>query len=313
VLREESVTTPERRSGEGGRGEDRLARVLLVAGTGVGIALAAVGIVRSGESQLLDPPGAIAVVNGRAIARETFARFAAAVASERKSVSLDAATQRRLLERMLDEELLLQRGVSLDLHRLEPTARRSIVSALVTSVTADAEVVEPDEEALREFYAENPELFARPGRLALEVAFVGTENRPEPQAYREAEEIGRRVRAGETLEQLRSALADPQVAELPQGWLSIETVRQYLGPTAAKAAARLEVGEVSDPVRSGSGYLVLELRDRSPGEVAPFDEIRSQVRGEYLRSQGDAALREYLADLREAAEIRILDPELAAP
>jgi hypothetical protein len=37
------------------------------------------------------------------------------------------------------------------------------------------------------------------------------------------------------------------------------------------------------------------------------------VRSEHLRSRGDAALREYLAGLRESAEIRILDPELAAP
>jgi hypothetical protein len=305
--------TPDRRSGESARGDHRLARVLLVAGAGVGIALAAIGIVGSGELDLVDPPGAIAVVNGRTIGRESFARFAAAVASERKSVSLDTATRRRLLQRMLDEELLLQRGVELDLHRLEHTSRRSIVSSLVASVTADAELVEPDEETLRGFYAENSELFARPGRLALEVAFVDTEQRPDPAARRKAEQITRRVRAGEALEQVRSALADPPVVELPQGWLSIETLRQYLGPTAASAATRLTVGEVSDPIRASSGYWVLELRDRKPGEVAPFEQVRSQVRGEHLRSRGDAALREYLAGLRESAEIRILDPELAAP
>jgi parvulin-like peptidyl-prolyl isomerase len=253
------------------------------------------------------------VVNGRTIGRESFARFTAAVAAERKSVSLDTATRRRLLERMLDEELLLQRGVALDLHRLEHTARRSIVAALVASVTADAELVEPDEETLREFYAENSDLFARPGRLVLAAAFVDTEQRPDPVARREAEEIARRVRAGEPLEQVRSALADLPVAELPQGWLSLETIRQYLGPSAASAAARLAVGEVSDPIRASSGYWVLELRDRNPGEVAPFEQIRSQVRSEHLRSRGDAALREYLAGLRESAEIRILDPELAAP
>ena len=119
------MTTPDRRSGKSARGDDRLARVLLVAGAAVGIALAAIGIVRSGELDLVDPPGAIAVVNGRPIGRESFARFAAAVAAERKSMSLDTATRRRLLQRMLDEELLLQRGVELDLHRLEHTARRS--------------------------------------------------------------------------------------------------------------------------------------------------------------------------------------------
>ena len=70
-------------------------------------------------------------MNGEPISREAFARFAAAVAAERRSATLDAEERRRLLERMIDEELLLQRGIALGLARYEPTARRSIVSALI--------------------------------------------------------------------------------------------------------------------------------------------------------------------------------------
>jgi len=292
---------------------DRWARALLLAGAGLGIALAAVGIVRSGHAPAPDVPGAIAVVNGQPVPRETFARLVTAVAQERKSVTLDAAMQRRLLERLVDEELLLQRGVDLDLHRFEPTARRAIVSALIASVTADAELVEPDEEALRAFHVENADRFRRPGRITLDVAFVSTADRPDVAAYRVAETIARRVRDGEPFDEVRAALADAPVARLPEGPLPIDTVRQYLGPTVARTAARLEVGGVSVPTRASPGYYVVRVRDRSPDELAPFEELRDQVRAEYLRRRGDEALGDYVAGLREAGEIRILDPELAPP
>ncbi len=286
---------------------DRMARRLLAIGAGLGIALAAVGIVGSGEPPAAVPPGAVAVVNGQPVSREIFARLVAAVAEERKRVTLDAETRSRLLERMLDEELLLQRGVELELHRFEPTARRAIVAALIASVAADAEVVEPDPEQLRDFYAENQELFTRSGRISLDAAFVSTEARADAEAHRVAEEIARRLRIGDRFDEVHAALADSPVARLPSGPLSIETVRQYLGPTVAQVASRLAVGEVSDPTRASPGYFVLRLRDRDPGEVAELDEILGRVRAEYLRRRGEEGLRDYLAGLREAAEIQILD------
>jgi parvulin-like peptidyl-prolyl isomerase len=275
--------------------------------------MAGIGIVRSGGALAPVPAGAIAVVNGRPIARESFARFAAAVAVERKVLELDEATRRRLLERMLDEELLLQRGVELGLHRVEPTARGSIVSALVTTVAADAELDEPEEAELRAFHRENEALFRLPERVWLDAAFVSTEPRPDAVARERAREIEQRLRAGESFDAVREALADAPVVVLPAGLLPLETVREYLGPTAARAAAGLEVGTVSAPVRAGAGYWVLRMRERVAGEVAPFDAMRDQVRAEVLRARGDAALREYLAELRDSADIRVVDPELAGP
>lgn len=292
--------------------EDRTARLLLVLGTGVGIALAAVGIVRSGSSELSIPADAIAVVNGRPLSREAFARFVAAVAAERKLLTLGAAEQQRLLERMIDEELLLQRGIELGLSRFEPTARRAIVSALIASLTADAEVEEPDEAALRRFYAEHLGSFTRSERLGLDVAFVAVRERPDPLARRIAGEIVRRLRAGEDFEYVRAEHADTPVAELPGGALPIDTVRRYLGPTAARTALGLEVEEISEPVRGSAGYHVLRLRERIAGEVAPFEEVRESVRVELLRRRGEDALGDYLEALRESAEVRLLESEPAS-
>jgi parvulin-like peptidyl-prolyl isomerase len=294
-------------------GDDRLARRLLVIGAVAGVALAGWGVVRSGSGEAAAPADAIAVVNGQPVARDSFARFTAAVAAERRSTTLDLAERRRLLGRMIDEELLLQRGIALGLDRYEPTARSSIVSALIASVTADAEADEPDEAALREFYAENFKRFGSGPRLRVEVAFVAASVRPEALARERAEQLAGRLRAGEDFAAVRGELGDSTVAGLPEGALDEDTLRDYLGPTAARAATELAVGEVSAPVRGSAGYYVLVLRERLAEQPAPFEEVREQVRAEYLRSRGETALSDYLEGLRDSAEIRVLDPELAAP
>ncbi len=291
--------------------DDRRAMLLLGAGLVAGIAMAGWGLVRSDAA----PPGsdAVALVNGVAIGREQLARFAAAVAAERKQLELEPEMRRRLLERMIDDELLFQRAEALGLARHEPMARRAMVAALVASVTADAEVAEPSEAEKRRFYREHAERFTRPGRLRVEAAFVSVRRRPEALALERAREIRRRLLEGEDFDALRQELGDDPVARLPAGPLPIETLRRYLGPTAASAAARLRPGEVGAPVRGGDGYFVLRLAERREPVVAPYEEMLEEVRGELLRSRGDAALRGYLADLREDGSVEILDPALLPP
>jgi parvulin-like peptidyl-prolyl isomerase len=291
---------------------DRVGAGLLLAGTLVGIGLAAWSLAGSGAPDAGLPQGAIARVNDQTISAEAFARFVGAVASERR-VALDAAERRRLLERMVDEELLLQRGVALGLARHEPTARRAIVAAVIATLTAEAEAEEPQEADLRTFYAEERQRFRRPGRVSLETAFVAADGRPERELYARGEEIGRRVRAGEPMIRVAAELGDPATAPLPAGPLPLESVRQYLGPTAAQAALRLSAGEVSDPIRAVGGYHVLLLRERSDGEVPAFEQIRELVRAEYLRSLGERALRDTLRELREDATLVLDERQLEAP
>lgn len=283
--------------------DDRRARSLLIAGALLGVALAGFGLARSGAPATDPPEGAIALVNGVPLPRESFDRFVTAVAAERGEAALPPEERERLLERMLDEELLLQRALALGLARHEPTARRAIVQALVASVAGEAEEREPRDAELRAFYEAEPERFLRPGALTLDVAFVSQRDRSEREARERAAEIARRLRAGEPFDDVVRALGDVAMVPYPGGPLPPSTLRRYLGPTAADAALGLEPGDVSAPLRGSDGFRVLVLRGRSDGAAAPYAEIREQVRAEYLRTRGEQALTDYLAELRAEATI----------
>lgn len=297
--------------GDRSRGEAR-ATFLLVAGSVAGVLLAAFGILRSGDAATAPPADAVALVNGQPISRDAFAEFVGAVASERRLLELGPEEKARLLDRMVDEELLLQRGLELGLARYERTARRAIVAAVVAAVTADAEATEPDEASLRAFFEASSERFVRPGRIAVDVAFVSVGGRPEAVAFQQAAALGSRLRAGEDAGAVISA-GDALPTPLPTTPVSLDEVRATLGPSAALAAERLAPGDTSEPVRGAAGYAVLRLRERQPGVVPPFEDVREQVRAEYLRNVGERALAEYLRELRAGAEVTVQGDAATAP
>ena len=248
------------------------------------------------------PDDAVARVNGELVLREEYERLVAALASDRRA-PIDAEARRFVLDRMIDEELLVQRGLELGLPRHDRRVRGDLTAALIASVVSESEEQEPDRAELEAFYAENRDFFTRTGRLHLRQVFL----RDAQDATARAAEAARRLRAGEPLEAVRDALGDPEVAPLPDGPLPPVKLREYLGPTALRAALELEPGGVSDPVRSGTGHHVLVLVSREPDAAPPFAEIEEVVRAEVKRRGGEQALRDYLDSLRRRADVVVTE------
>ena len=79
--------------------------------------------------------------------------------------------------------------------------------------------------------------------------------------------------------------------------------RGRMVPPFEKAAFALEVGELSQPVRTQFGWHIIQLHERTEPQVTPFDEIREQVI-EYLQERRkDKVFDEFLDGLKQKAEI----------
>jgi parvulin-like peptidyl-prolyl isomerase len=281
---------------------------VLALGATLGLAAATFGLMTPGRrSDVALPEGAVASVNGSLIQRADYERLLAGLAADARN-PIDDEARRHVLDRMIDEELLVQRAVELGLVEVDRRVRADLTSNLIESVVSSAEEQEPTRSDLETFYAEEAGFFTRPGRLRVrQVYFSLGPDGDESEVAERAVAAMTALRANRDFNEVRERFGDREVSPIPDALLPALKLREYVGPTVAEAALELEVGEVSDPIRSGTGVHILQLVDLEPTRTPPFDEVEPQVRSEWLRRRGDRALRAYLDGLRADGSVVVVE------
>jgi len=261
---------------------------LPVVGALVGSAFAVFGVLKT-------PPAlgddVAAVVDDRVIEREALERAVTAV-SEDLDVAPDAALRRQVLGRMIDEELLVARGLELGIAQRDPLMRTSLGRAVIDMITSS--IGEPEAGDLEAYYHEHPELFVEPPRMQIRVVrFVG------------ADRLARADAAlhGAWTEVVASADEDVYV---PDAVTSFRKLGDYVGTSVAEAA---RAGLGRHRVDDGGRSYVVDVVSFEAGRLPPLAEIAGQVAARLRRERGDRALRRYLDDARRSAAVRVA-PEL---
>ena len=289
-------------------GAARRARWLLVLGTLAGVALAGAGLVRAPGA-----PGAgtaeVARVNGVPVRSETFERVLGALAADKRT-PLSDADRARVLERLIEEELLVQRAQELGLAESEPGIRKALVSALVDSVVAEAESEEPDEAELRRFFEERRAYFAAGARLRIErLEFRPRADGASAPAPRErARAALAALEGGEATDAVRARLADEPALPVPDVLLPPASLREYVGPELLDAILDAPEGRWTGPFDSDGTSALARVLERRAAEAPAFEALAPQVAAEWRRRAADRALREYLDALRRDAEV-VLAPD----
>ena len=279
--------------------------ILLTLGAIAGLILAASGLVESwSPSSGSVPATAIARVGERVIPQERYLELVSDLAADKRT-PLNANDRLFALDRLIDEELLIMRGIELGLHETSPEIRKTIAAAVIAQIAAEAEATTPDEVALRRFYETNSRYFTTTARYRLRwwrVPGSGTES--ERKAATAYEQL---IMSMPTEAVMRSTGLQTEPM-FPDQMLPLSKLTDYLGPGPAQQATLLEPGEFSRPIAAGGNFHILHLLARQEGVLPDFEQVRPMVETEYLRRSGDNALRQYLAWLRERTEI-IVDPE----
>ncbi len=246
----------------------------------------------------------------RVIRRVDYERMLAGVERDLRS-PIDDATRRRVLERMIDEELLVQQALALGLAAADRRVRGELVSGLVDSLVAEADADVPSESEIESHYRTNLDFFTRPGRLRVQTLFFaprrsresGGESGPGEPPRERAMKARARLAAGEALRAVEALLGDSRVAAVPDALLPVAKLRDYLGPRLIELLADLEPGVWSEPIESTDGFQLVRIVEREARDVPPFEEVETLVRQDLVRQRGDAALRRYLDTLREQARV----------
>jgi hypothetical protein len=140
----------------------RRALVLLATGAVLGIALGALSAF-SGKrfAKSILPADAIAVVNGKTITMGEYASAVALLAGDKRTALTDE-DRLYVLNRLIEEELLIQRGIEVGLVDSDRAVRKSMAQAMLASAITDSASTQPSQDELRAFYQQNSSRFASP-------------------------------------------------------------------------------------------------------------------------------------------------------
>ncbi|WP_280538763.1 peptidylprolyl isomerase [Chromohalobacter sp. 11-W] len=131
---------------------------------------------------------------------------------------------------------------------------------------------------------------------------IGTNpNRNDEQAEALAEDIRRRIAGGESFAELAQQYSDDDGSALDGGELGWVRPGQMV-PSFENAVNDMDVGELSQPVRSRFGYHVIELEDRRQKDVTR-DAQREQVRQTLFQRKVNDELEAWTQEIRSGAYI----------
>lgn len=110
-------------------------------------------------------------------------------------------------------------------------------------------------------------------------------------AFEKATQAANRIKAGESFATVAEELSDDTISAKRGGDLGFIGRSDINNPEFIDKLFSMEVGSVSEPVRTQLGVQLIQLTDITPSKAKPFAEVRTQVLSE-LRA--DAAESEYV-------------------
>ena len=140
-----------RRSPRGPASSERLAGWLLALGALLGAASGVLTARDGAPATAALPPAVAALVNGRPILVEEHARAVEMLAGDRREPLLQR-DRARVLERLIDEDLLVQYALARGSLASERSVRDAVTLAMVESVVAESASRAPTEDELRAWF-----------------------------------------------------------------------------------------------------------------------------------------------------------------
>jgi hypothetical protein len=284
--------------------------ILYSIGALTGLGIAGYGLfTAAGTSTRTVPPEDMALVNQRPILRSD---FMTQLESE-TGLKFDETTREqrlKVLDDMVREELLVQRGLELDFAETDQTTRNALVSTISQAATVEVTTSPPTEAALREYYDHHKSAYATDGIMQVRNMFLTADAKPGGSAaMASATAAATALRAGATPEVVMAQFGLLEVKRYDEDYYFAAKYR--LGDTLFEAVKDLDAGQVAAPVALKDGiHIVFMVKNIKPVPLG-YDASRKSVYSDYNNAAQARLLADTLKFLRDRSKI-LIAPDYAA-
>jgi len=272
---------------------------ILVLGIIIGVSLASISLIKRVNFETAGDW--VANIEGAKITKEKYLLQLEGLRSDKRS-PLTQKDKEFVLERMIEEELLIKRALDMGMLRTNPMARGTIVQQMINRIISDNDMVEVSEAELNEFFNNNLGFFTNANRLRVKQIYFQDQEDGTTSSFQKAKQAFDKLLSGDTFEETKS-LGTQTALQVPDTLMTLSKVREYLGPSLMLIAGKLEPGEFTSPKRVSGGYKIIYLVDKENSKTPDLADIKNQVISEFKKRRDDQSLRNYLEDLKSWYDI----------
>jgi hypothetical protein len=231
----------------------------------------------------------VAKIDNTYISKSKFENYLESIGESRKGGLLEKDID-MVLDKLIDEELLIQRAIDLGMLETDSQVRSVIIQKMIESILSEIDNLSYSDQDLKNFYISNKDFFASSPKLQLvKLSF-------DKSSLNSAKKAQEYILDGDFVSAKKLARND--VIDLPNALLPATKVREYIGPKLTEIAMQLESGSVSELITDTDSVHLLILLKKEVSVTQEFNEISEQVRNEFLKREGDKLFLEYLENLR---------------
>ena len=269
---------------------------LLLFASIIGTFLAIYSIVDNNKNFSSLPNDVIAIVNDKIIPSERYRTVIQLIENDKRD-DLTEADRKMALDRIIEEELLVQYAYQNGFLEADDLLRKSIVRSVVDSIVEQSVSVIPDEDELQDFYQDNLPVFTLDEQYR--VVILSSQNLLD---IKTAKEIWQ-----ESYDIQKLEIDIPSIRHLgiPSGFISKLRLGSLIGPLLRDVVLSLRIGETSKAIETIYGYTIVTLVDKKDKIIPEYSDIKEVVLQEYRRRQRENILEELLSDLRRQSDIDI--------
>jgi hypothetical protein len=281
----------------------RRSLIMLACGAIIGLGIAGFGLFTAkGTASKAVPPEDAALVNQKPI---LVSDFVTQLQSE-FGISITKATEaekRKVLNDMINEELMVQRGLEMDLPGSDPDVRSAIVAGVELQNSANVIAKQPTHDEMLVYYNQHKDRYRTQGVLSLhDLVLAPTPERGLQQTISIMQEAARDLRGGATVDAVKAKYGLGETGRVQGDELDF-AAKIHLGDKLYAAVQDSTAGQITDPVVDTDGVHVLAVGHRTPSTQLPFEQASNQVFTDYKKDAQDTVQASNIRYLKNKAQI----------
>lgn len=241
----------------------------------------------------------VAVVNGKEISREDVLKFLNDMGPQMAMQFQSPEGIKRVIDEMVHQELLYLDAVENKLEEekefaevFEATKVNLIKGYAFNKLISDISV---EEEEMKKFFEDNKNMFSQPEMVKASHILVDSEEK--------ATSVIEEIKNGKTFED--AAMEYSSCPSKEAGGDLGQFSKGQMVPEFEEAAFNMEVGSMSEPVKTQFGYHIIKLNEKNDPSEASFDDVKNEVQNQLLTKKQESVYMDKINALKGKYPVEI--------